>query len=90
MKQETFESYKNDELYKFSAVPFIERLISLNVPLSAIDTNDWHCNTAPRVYVTREYGRENGGATRKAHVSQFGYKSANRLAKFYHSEMGIQ
>lgn len=85
MKQETFERNEKDELYRFSAVPFIDKLITLNVPLSAIDTNDWHCSIAPRVYVTREYGRENGGANRKAHVNQFGHKAAERLAKFYHS-----
>lgn len=85
MNQETFERNKKDELYKHSAVPFIDKLLSLNVPLSAIDTNDWHCNYMPRVYVTREYGRANGGSTRKAHVMQFGHKAAQRLAKFYHS-----
>jgi hypothetical protein len=84
MKQETFERDKKDELYRFSAVPFIDTLLSLNVPLSAINTNDWHCTTAPRVYVTREYGRKKGGDVRKAHLSQFGHKAAERLAKFYH------
>ena len=85
MKTETFERDKKDELYRFSAVPFIDKLIALDVPLSAIDTNDFHCTIAPRVYVTREYGRENGGANRKAHVNHFGHKAAERLAKFYHS-----
>lgn len=85
MNIETFEIDKQDELYKHSAIPFIDTLLSLNVPLSAINTNDWHNNTMPRVYVTREYGRENGGATRKAHVMQLSAKAAKRLAKFYHS-----
>ena len=85
MKTETFERNKNDDLYKHSAVPFIDRLLSLNVPLSAIDTNDWHSSIAPRVYVTKEYGRANGGTNRKAHLMQLGYKSAKRLANFYHS-----
>ena len=85
MNQETFEGYKKDELYKKSAVPFINTLLSLNVPLSAITTNDWHSNYMPRVYVTREYGREYGGLTMKAHVMQLGSKSAKRLSNFYHS-----
>lgn len=85
MKQETFERNKKDGLYKHSAVPFINTLLALNVPLSAIDTNDFHTSYKPRVYVTREYGRENGGAARKAHLNQFGHKAAERLAKFYHS-----
>lgn len=85
MKQETFERDKNDPLYKNSAIPFIDKLLALNIPLSAIDTNDWHSNIMPRVYVTREYGRRSGGAVRKAHVNQFGIKTAQRLAKFYHS-----
>jgi hypothetical protein len=85
MKITTFERDKKDELYKHSAVPFINTLLALNVPLSAIDTNDFHTNYNPRVYVTREYGRENGGTSRKAHISQFGHKAAERLAKFYHS-----
>jgi hypothetical protein len=85
MNKETFETQKTDAMYKNSAVPFIEKLISLNIPLSAINTNDFHCNTMPRVYVTREYGRAKGGETRKAHLSQFGHKGAERLAKFYHS-----
>lgn len=85
MQQDTFDKMKIDELYKNSAVPFIDNLIMANIPLSAINTNDWHCNYMPRVYVTREYGRANGGATRKAHVMQLGHKAAERLAKFYHS-----
>lgn len=85
MKTTTFEKIKKDELYKHSAVPFINTLLALNVPLSAIDTNDFHATTMPRVYVTREYGRENGGTSRKVHISQFGHKAAERLAKFYHS-----
>jgi len=85
MTIETFERDKKDELHKHSSVPFINKLLALNVPLSAIDTNDFHCNTMPRVYVTREYGREKGGAARKAHLNQFGHKAAERLAKFYHS-----
>jgi hypothetical protein len=85
MNAETFENLKSDDLYKFSAAPFIDSLIRLNVPLSAIATNDWHCNTMPRVFVTREYGRHNGGKSRKAHVTQFGFKAAQRLAKFYHN-----
>lgn len=84
MDKNTFDEKKKDGLYKNSAIPFIERLINLNVPLSAIDTNDWHCNYMPRVYVTREFGRNNGGDKRKVHVSQFGQKSAKRLADFYH------
>ncbi len=85
MQQETFNKMKNDELYKNSAVPFIDKLISLNIPLSAISTNDFLYNLIPRVYVTREYGRKNGGKSRKSHLSQFGHKSAERLSKFYHS-----
>ena len=85
MQQDTFDKMKTDDLYKNSAVPFIDSLIMANIPLSAINTNDWHCNYMPRVYVTREYGRANGGATRKAHVMQLGHKAAERLAKFYHS-----
>ena len=85
MQQDTFEMDKKDELYKNSAVPFINTLLSLNVPLSAINTNDWHSNYMPRVYVTREYGRSKGGETRKAHLMQFGHKAAQRLANFYHS-----
>lgn len=85
MKITTFERDKKDELYKHSAVPFINTLLALNVPLSAINANDFHATTMPRVYVTREYGRENGGTSRKAHISQFGHKAAKRLAKFYHS-----
>jgi hypothetical protein len=85
MQTETFETYKTHELYRFSAVPFIDKLLSLNVPLSAINTNDFNCNTMPRVYVTREFGKTNGGQSRKAHLRQFGHKTAERLAKFYHS-----
>jgi hypothetical protein len=85
MEQQTFERDKKDAMYQHSAVPFINTLLSLNVPLSAISTNDWHCNTMPRVYVTREYGRSKGGETRKAHVMQLGTKAAQRLANFYHS-----
>jgi hypothetical protein len=85
MTKETFESYAKHELYKNSAVPFINTLIGLNIPLSAIDTNDWDCNYMPRVYVTREYGKAFGGTKRKAHLMQFGHKAAERLAKFYHS-----
>ena len=85
MNKETFETYKKDELYKNSAIPFINTLLSLNIPLSAINTNDWHCSYMPRVYVTREYGRENGGVSRKAHVMHLGNKSAKRLSNFYHS-----
>lgn len=84
MTQETFEKMKQDGIYKNSAVPFINTLIRLNIPLSAITTNDWHCNYMPRVYVTREYGRNKGGLSQKAHLSQFGHKSAERLANFYH------
>lgn len=83
MKRETFEAMKTDDLYKNSAVPFIKTLLAFNVPLSAIDTNDWHCNTMPRIYVTREYGREKGGTYRKAHLKQLGAKAAQRLIKFY-------
>jgi len=85
MTVETFESIKNEDLYKYSARPFIDKLLFLKVPLSAITTNDWHCNTMPRVYVTREFGRTNGGVSQKVHLMQFGRKSANRLAKFYHN-----
>lgn len=85
MKQETFERDKKDDLYKHSAVPFINTLLALNVPLSAIYTNDFHCNSMPRVYVTREYGKIKGGESRKAHLMQFGDKAAKRLANFYHS-----
>jgi len=85
MLQETFERCTEHELYKNSAVPFINTLLSLNVPLSAINTNDWNSSYMPRVYVTREYGRTNGGTTRKAHVMQLGTKAAQRLAKFYHA-----
>ena len=85
MKTETFEKLKADDLYEFSAVPFINSLIGLNVPLSAISVNDWHSTVMPSVYVTREYGRNKGGLSRKAHVSQFGIKAAQRLAKFYNS-----
>lgn len=85
MNNETFLRAKKDEMYKHSAVPFIDTLLSLNVPLSAINTNDWHSNFMPRVYVTREYGRNKGGETRKAHLTQFGHKAAQRLAKFYHA-----
>jgi len=83
MKAETFESKKKDSLYKHSAVPFIDTLMNKGVPLSAIYTNDWHCNTMPRVYVTREFGRDKGGQSRKAHVMQLGHKAAERLAAFY-------
>ena len=85
MKNETFETKKTHELYRFSAVPFINKLLSLNVPLSAINTNDFLSNTMPRVYVTREFGRDKGGESRKAHITQFTWKGAERLAKFYHS-----
>lgn len=85
MQQDTFDKMKTDDLYKNSAVPFIDNLIMANIPLSAINTNDWHCNYMPRVYVTREYGRAKGGETRKAHLMQFGHKAAQRLANFYHS-----
>mgnify|MGYP006324276141 FL=1 len=85
MKKETFEKDKNHELYKYSAVPFIEKLLALNVPLSAINTNDFNSSYMPRVFVTREYGRDKGGETRKEHLTQFGHKAAARLAKFYHS-----
>jgi len=85
MKQDTFERDKHNEIYKHSAIPFINTLLSLNVPLSAINTNDWNSSYMPRIFVTREYGRAKGGETRKAHVMQLGYKAAQRLAKFYHS-----
>ena len=84
MKAETFENKKQDPLYKNSAVPFIEKLLNLNIPLSAINTNDWHSNYMPRVYVTREYGRKDGGKSQKAHLMQLGTKTAKRLADFYH------
>lgn len=85
MQQETFEREKTHDLYKNSAVPFINKLLALNVPLSAINTNDFNSSYMPRVFVTREYGRDKGGETRKAHLSQFGHKAAERLAKFYHA-----
>lgn len=85
MQQETFETYKKHEMYQYSAVPFINNLLRLNVPLSAINTNDFLNNTMPRVYVTREFGRDKGGESRKAHITQFTWKGAERLAKFYHS-----
>jgi len=85
MEQNTFNEMQNKDLYKHSAVPFIDKLLLLNIPLSAINTNDFYCTTMPRVYVTREYGREKGGKSRKAHLMQFGHKSAERLSKFYHS-----
>lgn len=83
MKTETFKQCKKDSLYMHSAVPFIDTLLLLDVPLSAININDWHCNSMLRVYVTREYGRNNGGKTQKANINQFGIKAAQRLAKFY-------
>lgn len=83
MTQDTFNTMKGDDLYKHSAVPFIDKLILNKIPLSAINTNDFHCNTMPRVYVTKEYGRKGGGTSRKAHLTQFGWKAAERLAKFY-------
>lgn len=85
MEKQTFETMKTDGLYKNSAVPFIESLLNMGVPLSAINTNDWHCNYMPRVYVTREYGRPKGGQSRKAHVLQMGNKAAKRLSDFYKS-----
>ena len=85
MQQETFDKMKTNDLYKHSAVPFINKLILNKIPLSAISTNDFLTNYMPRVYVTREYGRQNGGATRKVHIKQFGNKAVDRLTKFYHS-----
>jgi hypothetical protein len=73
----------NDSIYENSAVPFIYELIYLGVPLSAINTNDWHCSKILRVYVTREYGRNNGGDSRKTHVLHLGNRSAKRLSEFY-------
>lgn len=85
MTIENYNRMEKDSLYQFSAIPFIDKLINLSIPLSAITTNDWHCNTMPRIYVTREYGRNKGGQSRKAHVMQFGDKTAKRLSNFYHN-----
>ena len=85
MKTETYNNMQKDGLYKNSAIPFINTLLSLDVPLSAINTNDWHSSYMPRVYVTREYGRNKGGESRKAHISQFSEKAAKRLSNFYKS-----
>ena len=82
MEQRTFESMKRDAHYK-KAIPFIENLLKAGIPLSAILTNDWHCNLVPREYVTREYGRSQGGQSNSSHQTRLGIKSAKKLAEFY-------
>lgn len=50
MKPETYERNKKDPLYA-SANWFINHLIRQGLPLEAIDTNDFSCNTKPGVYI---------------------------------------
>jgi len=57
MKKETLKRDRKDPVYK-EAVKFISILLDAKIPLACIDTNDWHCNTEPSVYVgDRRYKR---------------------------------
>jgi hypothetical protein len=82
MKPETLERDKKDPLYK-RALPFIEKLLGLGIPLSAIDTNDFN-SSKPRVYVTREYGRDFGGRYKK--YSMWNDRTAKYALEFYNAK----
>lgn len=79
MKPETLERDKKDKLYA-RALPFIEKLLNGGVPLSAIDTTDFHSST-PKVYVTREYGRIYGGRYKK--YSLWNNRTAKYAIEYY-------
>lgn len=82
MKNHTMQINRNNKLYK-RAIPFIDRLIDMGVPLSAIDTNDFN-SSIPKIYVTREYGRIKGGAYKK--YAQWSERTARFAYEFYVSE----
>ena len=57
MMQQTYERDKQDKIYRV-AIIFIDKLLKAGINLASINTNDWHCNTEPSVYVgARRYKR---------------------------------
>lgn len=57
MMQQTYERSKQDKIYRV-AIIFIDKLLQADISLAHINTNDWHCNTEPSVYVAgRRYKR---------------------------------
>lgn len=83
MKIEIFKRDKENPIYQ-KAIPFINRLLQVGIPLSAIDTNDFNSNTNPSVYITREYGRIKGGAFRK--YRQWNERNVENALNFYKAE----
>jgi hypothetical protein len=50
MKKETLKRDKQDTIYS-EAVKFIAKLLDANIPLDVINTNDFHSNSRPSVYI---------------------------------------
>lgn len=80
MNNETLDAKRDDEIYS-AAIVFIQALMRLGIPLSAIDTNDFHSNTQPAVYVTIPYGFPGGGKF-KRYIAKTKHNAINAV-KFY-------
>ena len=66
------------------AAEFIHLLITRGIPLSAINVNDFNSSLEPAVYITREYGRNNGGKSKR--YIQWNNKTADYAVSFYNAK----
>ena len=72
MKAETLKEMKKSGYYYQPALRFIEDMVKKGIPLSAIDTNDWHSSPNTIVYLTIPYGRTKKGGKSKQWKNRFG------------------
>lgn len=88
MKLTTLETIKNDKMYA-RAIPFITALLGEGVPLDCIDTNDFHCNLYPSVYVHNKTNQFKVKKYRRMSLKDidmaiafYNADNANRLTKY--------
>jgi hypothetical protein len=66
------------------ATEFIHLLIAKGIPLSAINVNDFNSSLKPAIYITREYGRNNGGKSKR--YIQWNNRTADYAVSFYNAK----
>ncbi|MFY8162189.1 MAG: hypothetical protein ACOVNU_12725 [Candidatus Kapaibacteriota bacterium] len=85
MQKATLKEMKKSGYYYQPALRFIEDMIEKDIPLSAIDINDWHSSPNVIVYLTIPYGSSKKGGKSKQWKNRFGKSTLKSALAFWES-----
>lgn len=87
MLDTTLVEIRNSRKGNKSAIKFIDNLISFNIPLSAINVNDWDLCFNVYVYITIPYGSKKNSGKTKSFKNRFGNSSLKAGIKFWEQSL---